>query len=241
MTTTVATPRRLPHARGLHRQQSQRRWWIAVTIAIAINLAVVVGLSQVSQLHAPALTPPLAVHTLRQLDQPPPPPPETPREIPDTPSDEVMTLALPTLDLPAIAPTAALTLPAIGSLDPQLDLPLSVPAFAVAAPEPALATTGGTGLPAFDTPAERISSLDLSRYYPRSARLRGVTGSTVVRITIDAQGRVTDATVLSSSPAGVFDEAAKRVARECRYRPATAAGVPVASVQDTPISWVINE
>lgn len=95
-------------------------------------------------------------------------------------------------------------------------------------------------MPAFDTPAQREGTFDLDRYYPRSARLRAITGSTRLRLTISAEGRVVAVEVLESTPAGVFEHAAERLAGNLRFRPATAAGVAVPSTQDTTITWTMK-
>ncbi len=235
-----------PRKRSLRRDRPQRAWWLAVAIALVVNLGVVVALAQVSNLHVAAPQPPLAVRSLRQLDQEPtpPPPPVEERvsdEAPEAP--EAIALALPSLDLPASSSTSDLRLPALASPALDLDLPLSIPAFTSIAPSVDVpVAAGGPGLdaPAFDTAAERQGAFDLDRFYPRTARLRGITGTSRVRIVIDVGGRVTAATVFDSAPPGVFEQAAERLCRGLRYRPAQAAGKPVASTQDITIEWTIR-
>ena len=232
---------RLPRTRSFRRARPLRRWWLAAAIALAANLVVVVALAQISHLPHASLEAPLTVHNLRQLAPPaPPPPPEQPHDA-EPPPGEPIALALPNLDLPAVAPATSLALPAFGNAD-ALELPLSIPAFAIgpAAAPPAPSAPTASGPPVFDTQAEREGTFDLDRHYPRSARLHGVTGTTRVRIRIAASGRVADVQVLESAPPGVFEDAALRLARSMRYRPATAAGVAVESVQDTNIEWRIR-
>lgn len=235
----------LPRTRSLRRARTPRAWWVAVGTAIVVNLSIVVGLSQVSRLHSPAIAPPLAVRSLRQVDEPepPPPPPETPRESRDELVEDTIPIALPSLDLPATT-ASDLTLPQIASLDDPLTLPLSVPPFVPLGPPgdglDAPPTAGGGGPLAFDTPAQREGAFDLDRFYPRTARLRGITGSSRLRLTISAEGRITAVEVLDSTPPGVFEHAAERLARTLRYRPATAAGKPVASELETSIQWTIK-
>jgi periplasmic protein TonB len=237
---------RLPRSRAFRRQRPMGLWWLAALIALVGNLAVVVGLSQVSQLQHAEPPPPLAVRSLRQVDQAPPPPPpppaEMPREAEPAPS-EPLALALPSLDLPSAGPSSGLELPSTSHLDGTLALPVSVPAWtaiAASADGPALPGPGVAGPPTFDTPAERETAFDLDRFYPRVAKARGITGSSTVRVSIGADGRVSAVKVLSSTPAGVFDHAAERVMQIQRYRPATAGGKPVACVQDTVITWTIK-
>ena len=205
----------------------------------------VVVLARISRLHPAAAEAPLAVRTLRQLDQPepPPPPPERPRESDETAVAEAVPVSLPSLELAAAPSGSDLSLPAQGQPDFALALPLAIPAFAAVGPPaegPPTAAAAGSGPPVFDTAAQREGAFDLDRYYPRSARMRGITGTSRIRIAISAEGRVTTVEVLESSPAGVFEQAAERLAHGLRFRPATAAGTPVPSVQDTTITWTMK-
>jgi protein TonB len=54
--------------------------------------------------------------------------------------------------------------------------------------------------------------------YPASAIRRRIEGEVVVEVAIDPTGSVSGATVLQSSPAGVFDDAVLRAVRRWRYR-----------------------
>lgn len=238
-----AATRLLPRTQSFQRRRPLRAWWIAVIVAVIANLALVVLLSQVSNLHQDLPEPPLSVRRLRQVEPelPPPPPPEQ-LETPSEPPEEIATIALPTLDLPNAPSPSALALPDVPNLITNLDLPLSVPAFAAIAPvsTPAgLIATAGLGDP--DRPAERIADFDLDKFYPRTARLRGITGRSRVRITIDAEGHVTGAEVLDSTPPGVFDKATEQLGRAQRYRnPATRGGKPVPSTEDLIIDWTLK-
>jgi TonB family protein len=230
----------LPRTRSFRRARPMRLWWLAVGLALLVNLGVVVGLSQVSRLHAAAPEPPLAVRTLHRLDRPPPPRSEPVPEPRQLQAAVAPRLALPSLDLPTLGATSELSLPALSSGSSSLDalLPMSMPAFAaVGLPvEPGLEAI----TPDVDSPAERIGAFDLDRYYPRSAKLRGLTGNSRVRSAIGADGRVTSVTVVESTPSGVFEQAAERLALGLRYRPATRGGQPVASLQDTIIAWTLK-
>lgn len=234
----------LPRTRSFYRRRPLRLWWGAVAVALLANLCIVIALGQVSHLGHPTPEPPLALHHLRRLPpETPPPPPEQPRESSEPHADEVVPLALPSLDLPAVS-ASALSLPAIGSPEASFDLPIFVPAFAAIGPvsdvPPTAAMPQVSGPPAFDTPAQREGTFDLDRFYPRAARSRGVTGTTRIRSHIDRAGRVTAVNVLESQPAGVFDQAAERLGLAQRYRPALQAGAAVPTIQDTTITWTIR-
>lgn len=68
----------------------------------------------------------------------------------------------------------------------------------------------------------------LRRFYPEAERVRGGTGTVVIDLHVDADGRVTAVDVVrSATPA--FDEAARRVGMLLRFTPAFlgAQRVPV--------------
>lgn len=65
--------------------------------------------------------------------------------------------------------------------------------------------------------------------YPIEARRRGIEGFVVLRMRVDARGRVTDAVVVESEPDGVFDRSARTAALAARFLPARSCGRPVAS------------
>lgn len=231
----------LPRTRSFHRARPMRLWWLAVGLAVLANLAVVVGLSQVSRLHPAAAEPPLAVRSLRRSEpEPPPPPPVVDPAPPAAAAVAGAPPALPSLELPALGPPDALALPALGSLDADLVLPLVMPAITVSdAPAGPLATAGAA-LPQVDTPAQLIGGFDLDHFYPRSARMRGIAGSTRLRLSIAADGTISGVEVLASDPPGVFEHAAERLGRSLRHHPATRAGQPVASVVERTIVWKVR-
>lgn len=214
---------------------------MAAGIAIVVNLGLVIVLSQISNLHVPVPEAPLSVRTIRQVEpETPPPPPET-QERPPEPIDEPIAVALPTLDLPATPNQSNLSLPDVPNLDATFDLPLSVPAFTAVGPVSTPdAPTGALTLGEPDQPAVLESTFDLERFYPRSARLRGITGRSRMRITIDANGAVQAVTVFESTPTGVFEQATERLGRSLRYRPAKRDGKTVADTKDLIIDWTLK-
>ena len=68
-----------------------------------------------------------------------------------------------------------------------------------------------------------------SPIYPSDARQRGIEGFVVVRMRVDAAGRVTDVVVVESDPPGVFDQSARRAAQSYLFSPARAGGIAVAT------------
>jgi periplasmic protein TonB len=238
-----ATTTGLPSTRSFRRVHPGRPWVVAVVIAIAANLLVVVVLSQVSHLHQPSIAPPLATITMNPVppEEPPPPPPETPREETAETSDEPVSVPLPALDLAPAAPGDAFALPSVDTIAPLVDLPAVIPPYvADLPPGPPAAVAGPPGMDAVDTPARREEGLDVRRFYPRSAKLRGITGTTRAQVTVDATGRLTDVRVLESTPPGVFDDAAVRCLRASTFTPAQSGGVSVASMLTINLEWKID-
>lgn len=234
----------LPRSRACRRQRPLWQWWLLVAIAVVVNLAIVLALGQISRFAHPAPPPPLALHRLhRAAPEPPPPAPEQLRESAASQVENIVPMALPSLALPSLS-ASPLILPALGNPTADVDLPMSIPAFAAVGPtiDAAVAPAAGlaSGPLAFDTPAQRDGTFDLDRFYPRTARSRGITGTSRIRSHIDASGRVTAVDVLESRPPGVFDQAAERLGRAQRYRPAERAGTPLPTILDTTINWTIR-
>jgi protein TonB len=102
---------------------------------------------------------------------------------------------------------------------------------------------GGSGTgPALPVPVRRpdtpVRLLRKTRpVYPRDAFKRGIQGTVLLEILIDAHGRVARARVLESIPA--LDEAALEAVRCWLFEPARHAGVPVATLAQAPITFSI--
>lgn len=232
----------LPRTRTFQRRRPLTAWWIAVAIAVLTNLALIVVLSQISNLHQPLPAAPLTVRTLRQVEpeMPPLPPPETLEQ----PTEEIQAqpvLALPALELPSESTPMALTLPDMPKLAVSLDLPLNIPAFSAAKPSASTDTATlwpGPGKP--DQSAQLQSTFDLERFYPRAARLRGIVGQCRVRLTIIEDGSVLSVAIFECTPAGVFEQATRELARSLRFHPTLVDGKPVASAKDLIIDWTLK-
>jgi protein TonB len=63
--------------------------------------------------------------------------------------------------------------------------------------------------------------------FPPRARAEGTTGRVTLSLLIGQRGEVVKVKVLSSSPPGVFDDAAMEAVRQWRYQPALYRGRPV--------------
>jgi len=147
---------------------------------------------------------------------------------------------------PAVDPPPSATLPLL--LEAVRTPSLDVPPYSVEAAEPALPAPA----PARPTPKAKpgprrhlatsrgpvlVEPPNLADYYPRRARLQGVTGRTGVRLTVGADGRVTDVEILSSTPPGVFDNAAQRLGRSLQFQPALKDDRPTPAAVSLNLIW----
>jgi protein TonB len=62
--------------------------------------------------------------------------------------------------------------------------------------------------------------------YPESARARGIEGSVSIEYTIDTEGNVAGAKIVSSAGNADLDDAALRTVESRKYKPAVQDGVP---------------
>jgi protein TonB len=158
------------------------------------------------------------------------------RAVPVAPPPEPDPADEPTIaPLPAVVPTSASTPEA--SVDPPPPRPAVVAGLAPTAGPGGLPIATGelpsvAGLPSAaleavasgepDTPA-RVTHRPAPEY-PAVAQRRGIEGFVTVRLRIDAQGRVADAVVVASEPAGTFDQSALQTVRRYRFSPARRGG-----------------
>jgi protein TonB len=63
--------------------------------------------------------------------------------------------------------------------------------------------------------------------YPPLAREAGIEGTVAIRVLVSEEGKVLDATVLSSDVTPAMNQAAVQAALKCRFRPAKQRTVPV--------------
>lgn len=99
---------------------------------------------------------------------------------------------------------------------------------------------GGGGL--LGTLFSPIVAIDLPKpEYPTQARRRGVEGVVVLRVRIEADGRLSDANVVTSSGSELLDESALVSMRRATFRPALRAGIPVAADKKFSVRFSLTE
>jgi len=85
-----------------------------------------------------------------------------------------------------------------------------------------------------------ITPPNLKMFYPRRAQRKGIEGTTRFRLIIDSSGKVTEVEILDSRPENIFEEAARRLARSLRFRPALREERPVPCRVQTRIDWKLE-
>lgn len=97
-----------------------------------------------------------------------------------------------------------------------------------ATPAPAVEMEPGSAPVALETPAPR---------YPAAALRRGESGEVLLRIDVDAEGRVADVGVVHGSGSRALDRAAISAVRGWRFLPGQRDGRPVPGVVNVPITF----
>lgn len=224
--------------RDMNRKQRARRTVVMAAVGILVNVAIIMMLSHFSRVALNSYSPSQRVTALNLVQ-----PPEEERILDrtETPAEEKTTqpkLKLPELELPALdSSMTGLALPQLSPTDDLWDLPAVAPAGLL---KDLRSGTGGSAYSDQTTPAQLLTAIDLGRFYPRRAKRQGIEGNTLMRLHIDAAGKVTNAEVISSTPKGVFDDAAKDVCEDLNFLPAKRAGVAIASTLEYELVWKIK-
>ncbi|HTT04920.1 MAG TPA: energy transducer TonB, partial [Steroidobacteraceae bacterium] len=81
---------------------------------------------------------------------------------------------------------------------------------------------------------------DVNDYYPDSSRRNNEEGRALVNVCVDTRGRVATVKVSSSTGHPMLDEAALKVAKAFRFKPATQGGKPVDDCVSLPVKFVLT-
>lgn len=76
--------------------------------------------------------------------------------------------------------------------------------------------------------------------YPMAARRAGQEGQVLLRLFVDAEGRVGQVAVLKAEPEGVFEEAATEAVRKWRFSPAMNRGAAVGMWLTLPVRFALE-
>ena len=139
---------------------------------------------------------------------------------------------------PVIKPKPIVKPVAVKKPEPMVEEVLPMPAFSPAPPAPAVtsATTSTTNAPkaigpSNNTPTVSSGVVALFRVppeYPARAANRHIEGWVKVEFTVQTDGSVDDAVVISAEPEEIFDEAALAAISKWRFKEKIVNGVAVA-------------
>jgi protein TonB len=129
-----------------------------------------------------------------------------------------------------IAPDINITVP-VDTPPPPIQ---TVTTQKVEAPPPPRAIVPGT-------PAKPTYVPDVRDFYPDQARRNGTEGRASVKICISNAGKIESADITTSAGDELLDQAAVKVAKAFRFKPATSEGKPVASCMSLPVKFQLRD
>ncbi|NNC71663.1 MAG: energy transducer TonB [Sphingomonadaceae bacterium] len=210
-------------------KMSSRRLWAIVIVAL---LHVVLAYALVSG---------LAVQVVRNVqedlsvfdveDEPPPPEEEPPPPPPDQPIPPPPVVVAP--PPPVARPAAPVFRPA-----PPAPRPVPRPAPPPPPPPPPPPSQAQAATPR-GNPGRWVTNAD----YPSASIRANETGTAGFRLTVDANGRVSDCTITSSTGHSRLDaETCRQLQRRARFNPAlNDAGNPTSGTYSSSIRWEIPD
>lgn len=206
-----------------------------MALALLVNLGLFVGMEAMTRSERLLLnesTPSIPIDFLRVAMKPESEQSRRYRE-PPPPQPQVADNAIPQVEVVA-NPQALAPMPhaiALTRITPGLDAGGARLAAGRLGAGGGGATLSGTGAMAKIPFVEESALTTLIRtapFYPPSAQQRRIEGTVVVSLRINQAGRVEDPAVVSSDPAGVFDQAALSAITQWRFKPEVRNGEPIA-------------
>jgi protein TonB len=76
--------------------------------------------------------------------------------------------------------------------------------------------------------------------YPASSRAAGEHGNVMLRVEVDAKGRVASIAIAKSSGFRDLDNAAVRAVKRWKFKPATVGGIPVSTTINVPVQFQLH-
>lgn len=202
-----------------HRLPTQRSqaWSWGIVFVVALHAGLIYALATGLAAHFAKYVPP--VLEARVVEQPKKPPPEQP------PPPEVKLQQPP--------PVATVPPP-----DIDIQAPVASPITVVKAPPNPVQAPA----PIASTPVQSVGSTHTIPPYPPVARRLNHEGIVLLKITISAQGDVTDVQIAQSSGFDELDKAAQDwVKTHWRYKAATQGGHPMASTTEARVRFNLRE
>ncbi len=108
-----------------------------------------------------------------------------------------------------------------------------------------MATAAATPEPAPEPELTPLSALEFRRFvkpqHPPGTVAKGKEGWVEVRFDVDEKGRTSDVRVVSSAPAGVFEQAALGAVRRWRFRPHRVDGEVTATESGVRLRFEVED
>ena len=204
--------------------------FLALVVGAAVTLLQLVAVGALNDSSVSKVEETLPPKTMQTVVVAPPP---TPRRIPPKKEDTLRSRA--SKPVAAALQTPRTALPSLKGAPAKLGL-LNV--------LPGLGDVGLGEIAVPDAPSEPDRPARTRRttkpLYPVSAQREGVEGYVIVRLSIDATGRVTDVIVVDSEPIGVFERSARDAARSFEFVPARIDGRDAASTIEKKIVFKLQ-
>src|SRR5579863_1762689 len=90
------------------------------------------------------------------------------------------------------------------------------------------------------TPVKVTYQPDVQDYYPEVSRRNNEEGRPVVKICVNAAGKIDSVEITTPSGHPLLDDAALKVAKLMKFKPATSEGKPVTSCPTLPVKFVLH-
>ena len=214
-------------------------------IGVVIFLHILVGIVLMAGIAKDIIKPSTAPVELVILQDIKPPEPEPPKEIPPEPPKMVEKVAqqpdpkpvekvVPvqkTVSTPVSKPTVSTPTPTAVSPSPS---PESAPAPVAVAPTPTPKPAGVTrGVSEGEAGCKAPS-------YPREAEMSGISGTVLISVFVDTNGKAQEVKVKRSTGDRTLDRAATKAYSLCTFKPAMKDGVPQSAWFDIPYEFVLE-
>jgi protein TonB len=185
-----------------------------VVFHVLVIYAFATGLAKSGQRYLSTILQTTMIQQEKPKDLPPPPPPVDLKEKPP---------------VQVIAPDINITVPV------EAPPPIQNVTTKAAPPPPPAPRAVVPG-----TPIKPISMPDVHDYYPEQARRDGQEGRAQVKVCVGANGKIVSAETATTSGFPALDEAAVKVAKAARFKPATSEGKAVDSCATLPVKFELH-
>jgi periplasmic protein TonB len=185
---------------------------VIIVIHVLVIYAFASGLAKSGKRYLQTILQTNIINQEKVKELPPPPPPVDLKERPP---------------IQVVAPEVSITIP-VETAPITVVKPPPPPAPVVVRPPPP------------GTPVQVTFRPDISNYYPEAARREGQEGRAIIKICVNQLGKIDSADVATSSGFPELDEAAIKVAKAYRFKPATSEGKPVSSCPTLPVKFELH-